>query len=180
MTALFMGAELRDTQKTQVIKRLASPQTSFGVRSSRIHFSPASVGKKWMRDERTSKDVCGEAIKRCAGIRFKESRAVNPQRLQIWRHLCEKKKNAWKRCCWNCNIWPDRFTSHQSHYRSYYNGISEFVMKRWIYFNSKIAQTTQINIWNFIVRKSNLHEMQTSAIIREISDSNPGDREKRF
>ena len=37
--------------------------------------------------------------------------------------------------------------------------------------NSKIAQTTQ-NIWNFIVIKSNLQEMQTSAIIREISDSN--------
>ena len=53
-------------------------------------------------------------------------------------------------------------------------------MKRWIYINSKIAQTTQINIWNFIVRKSNLHEMQTSAIIREISESNPGDREKQF
>ena len=34
---------------------VASPQTSFGVRSSRIHFSR-------MRDERTPKDVCGEAI----------------------------------------------------------------------------------------------------------------------
>ena len=33
--------------------QLASPQTSFGVRSSRIHF--------WMRGERTPKDVCGEA-----------------------------------------------------------------------------------------------------------------------
>ena len=32
---------------------LASPQTSFGVRLSRIH--------KWMRDKRTPKDVCGEA-----------------------------------------------------------------------------------------------------------------------
>ena len=31
---------------------LASPHTSFGVRSSRIHFS---------RDEQTPKDVCGEA-----------------------------------------------------------------------------------------------------------------------
>ena len=37
---------------------LASPQTSFGVRLSRIHFS---VGEKWMRDKRTPKDVCGEA-----------------------------------------------------------------------------------------------------------------------
>ena len=32
---------------------LASPQTSFGVRLSRIH--------KWMRDKRTPRDVCGEA-----------------------------------------------------------------------------------------------------------------------
>ena len=32
---------------------IASPQTSFGVRSSRIHFSPT--------DERAPKDVCGEA-----------------------------------------------------------------------------------------------------------------------
>ena len=161
MIVLFKGAELRDTQKTQVIKRLASPQTSFGVRSSRIHFSPKSVRERWMRDERTSKDVWGEAIKRYAGIRFKQSRAVNPQRLQILRidregmkrHdvICAKKKNVWKRCCWNCNIWPDRFTSNQSHYRSYYSGIPEFVMKRWIYINSKIAQTTQINIWNFTI-----------------------------
>ena len=36
---------------------VASPQTSFGVRLSRIQ----SVGEKWMRDKRTSKDVCGEA-----------------------------------------------------------------------------------------------------------------------
>ena len=35
---------------------IASPQTSVGVLSSRIHFSP-----KWMRDKRTPKDVCGEA-----------------------------------------------------------------------------------------------------------------------
>ena len=38
--------------------------------------------------------------------------------------------------------------------------------------NSTIAKTTQ-NIWNFIVRKSNLQEIwHTSAIIQEISDSN--------
>ena len=36
---------------------LAFPQTSFGVRLSRIH----SVGEKWMRDKRAPKDVCGEA-----------------------------------------------------------------------------------------------------------------------
>ena len=35
----------------------------------------------------------------------------------------------------------------------------------------KIAQTKQ-NIWNFIVRESNLQKMATLAIIREISDSN--------
>ena len=41
---------------------IASPQTSFGVRLSRIHFSPTSdTGEKWMRDKRTPKDVCGEA-----------------------------------------------------------------------------------------------------------------------
>ena len=33
---------------------LASPQTSFGARLSRIHFSPT--------DKRTPKDVCGEAM----------------------------------------------------------------------------------------------------------------------
>ena len=32
---------------------VASLQTSFGIRLSRIHF--------WMRDKRTPKDVCGEA-----------------------------------------------------------------------------------------------------------------------
>ena len=40
---------------------IASPQTSFGVRLSRIHFSPTDVGERWMRDKRTLKDVCGEA-----------------------------------------------------------------------------------------------------------------------
>ena len=56
------------------------------------------------------------------------TRAVNPPRLQIlridgegmiddiimhgtWRH-CEK--NVPKRCYWNCNIWPNWFTSYQS------------------------------------------------------------------
>ena len=99
---LIQGSRAERHTKTQVIKRLASPHTSFGVRSSRIHFSPTSVGERWMRDERTSKDVWGEAIKRYAGIRFKQSRAVNPQRLQILRidregmtrHdvICAKKK----------------------------------------------------------------------------------------
>ena len=40
---------------------IASPQTSFEVRSSRIHLSPTDAGEKWMRDERTPKDVWGEA-----------------------------------------------------------------------------------------------------------------------
>ena len=39
------------------------------------------------------------------------------------------KKNAEKRCCGNCNIWPNWFTSHQSQYCLYYNGIPEFVRK---------------------------------------------------
>ena len=107
---LIQGSRAERHTKTQVIKRLASPHTSFGVRSSRIHFSPTNpgsllispVGERWMRDERTSKDVWGEAIKRYAGIRLKQSRAVNPQRLQILRidregmtrHdvICAKKK----------------------------------------------------------------------------------------
>ena len=38
-------------------------------------------------------------------------------------------QNARKRC-WHCNIWPDWFTSHQSHYCIYCNGISEFMRKR--------------------------------------------------
>ena len=47
---------------------LASPQTSFGVGLSCIHFSPTdgcvqqtSGVEKWMRDKPTPKDVCGEA-----------------------------------------------------------------------------------------------------------------------
>ena len=39
-------------------------------------------------------------------------------------------KKARKRCCFNCNIWPNWSTSHQSHYCLYYNGIPEFVRKR--------------------------------------------------
>ena len=45
-------------------RAIASPQTSFGVRSSRIHSPPRSLsptdrGEEMMRDERTPKDVCG-------------------------------------------------------------------------------------------------------------------------
>ena len=72
-----------------------------------------------------------------------------------WRHNARhitsfvKKKKRAKRCCWNCSIWPNWFTSHQSYYCLYYNGLQEFVRK--------IAQATQ-NIWNFIVTKSNPQE----------------------
>ena len=31
----------------------------------------------------------------------------------------KKKKNARKRCGWNCDIWPNWFTSHQSYYCLY-------------------------------------------------------------
>ena len=47
---------------------IASPQPSFGVRSSRIHFSLTSTGEKWMREERTPKDVCGEASSPRGGV----------------------------------------------------------------------------------------------------------------
>ena len=41
---------------------LASPQTSFGVCLSRIHFSPTDVVRGGeMNAKRTPKDVCGEA-----------------------------------------------------------------------------------------------------------------------
>ena len=51
---------------------VASPQTSFGVRLSRIHFSP--VGEKWMRDKQTTKDVCGEAKIPVIGFQNLDSR----------------------------------------------------------------------------------------------------------
>ena len=77
-------------------------------------------------------------------------RAVNPLSLQIlrmgrWCHNAQPMmsflQKCAKRCCWNCNIWPDWFTCHQSCYCLYYfNGIAEFIKKR---FNvNKIAQTT--------------------------------------
>ena len=76
-------------------------------------------------------------------------------------------QNARKRCCWHCNIWPDWFTSHQSHYCLYYNGISEVLRK-----SLMLTAKTMQNIWYFIVGKSSLQEMATLAIILEISDSN--------
>ena len=78
----------------------------------------------------------------------------------------KKKKNSRKGCCWNCNVWPAWFTSHQ---------ITLLLILQWhtrvceetFDVNSKIAQTTQ-NIWNPIVRKSNLQEMANF-------DNYPGD-----
>ena len=48
-------------------------------------------------------------------------------------------KNAQKRCCGNFNIWPNWFTSHQSQYCLYYNGIPEFVRK---------CSMLTVNSWN--------------------------------
>ena len=58
--------KLDNLQRTDVRQSkppLASPQMSFGVRLSRIHFSPTEE-EKWGRnecDKRTPKDVCREA-----------------------------------------------------------------------------------------------------------------------
>ena len=85
-------------------------------------------------------------IANCDEVMVHRCRAVNPPLLQIlridgqwviddvimqgtWRPFLQKKKNARKRCCFNCNILPNWFTSHQSHYCLYYNGIPEFVRK---------------------------------------------------
>ena len=81
-------------------------------------------------------------------------------------------KNARKRCCFNCNIWPNWFTFHQSHYCL---GILQWqtgVCVETFIINRKIAQTVQ-NIWYFIVRESNLQE-------RANFGDYPGDWEKQF
>ena len=81
-----------------------------------------------------------------------------------------KKKNVRKRCCWNCNIWPNWFTSHQSHYCLYYNGIPEFVRKRTML---TIKLLKQRKIFEISLSDTRIYKKwQTSAIIREISDSN--------
>ena len=84
----------------------------------------------------------------------------------------EKKKNAQKRCCFNCNIWPEInwFTSHQSHYCLYYNSIPEFVRKRLMLTEKYLKQR---EIFEISLSESRIYKKwQTSAIIREISDSN--------
>ena len=51
--------------RLESVRNVASLQTSFGVRLSHSflpHFS-SSVGEKWMRDKRTPKDICGEAMR---------------------------------------------------------------------------------------------------------------------
>ena len=79
-------------------------------------------------------------------------------------------QNAWKRCCWHCNIWPDWFTSHQETNRTII--LPYGIPEETISVNIWIAHTTQ-NSWHFIVRNSSpLKKWQTLAIIREISYSN--------
>ena len=88
----------------------------------------------------------------------------------LWSPQFVMPEDARKRCSWQCNIWPDCFTSHQSYYCLYYNMAITQVYEKACNVNSKIAQTMQ-SIWNFIVEKSTLQENGTSVIIREISDS---------
>ena len=77
-------------------------------------------------------------------------------------------QNAQKRCCWHCNIWPDWFTSHQSHYCLYYNGIPE-VFEKCLMLTAKTTQS----IWNILLLESQVYKKwQSSVIILEISDSN--------
>ena len=91
-----------------------------------------------------------------------------------WRHKAQhmmsfvEKKNVRKRCCWNCNIWPNWFTSHQSNYCLYYNGIPEFVRKRSMSTVKQLKKNVQYLKFHCWIYK----KWQTSAIIREISDSN--------
>ena len=60
-TGLVLNGRISNT----AVSTIASLQTSFGVRLSRIHFSPTdiwSMGEKWIRHKWTPKDICGEAI----------------------------------------------------------------------------------------------------------------------
>ena len=70
---------------------VASPQTSFGVRLSRIHFSPTdrreemNEMRKWMRDKRTPKDVCGEASHLLTSQDIYVHDHVHPSHSAIWK-----------------------------------------------------------------------------------------------
>ena len=66
---------------------VASSQTSFEVRSSCIHFSPTE--EKYMRDERTAKDMKG----RLRGG-YKHSRQLN-----FIYFVCKNTRNDSKVCC---------------------------------------------------------------------------------
>ena len=81
--------------------------------------------------------------------------------------ICEKKKTCKK------DVWPNWFTSHQSHYcLLYYNGVPKFVRK-WFDVNSTIAQTTQnINFETSLSASWIYKKWQTLAIIQGVSDSN--------
>ena len=89
-------------------------------------------------------------IRHCMGLEWDLARVPNWQDCQPhtssnienwwgrgdrWRHNAwhitsfVKKKKVWKRCSL-LESWPNWFTSHQSHYCLYYNGIPEFVRKR--------------------------------------------------
>ena len=82
-----------------------------------------------------------------------------------------EKKNARKRCCWNCNIWPNWFTSYQSQYWLNYNSIPEFVGKSLMF---TVKYLKQHKIFEISLSQSQIFkEWQTSTIIWEISDSNP-------
>ena len=62
--------------------QLASPQTSFRVRSPRVHFSP-TAGGEMKRDERASKDVRGEATGQ-RSFAFRGAKEYNLLPKNIW------------------------------------------------------------------------------------------------
>ena len=85
------------------------------------------------------------------------------------------KKEARKRCCWNCDLIGLLPTNHiiayiTMAYRSLWGNVRCY---------SKLAQTTQI-IWNFIVRKLNLQEMANFGDYPGDFRLESGDRKKRF
>ena len=63
------------------------------------------------------------------------------------------KKTAQKRCCWNCNIWPNWLTFHQPHYCLYYLQWHTGVCEEMFDVNSKIAQTKLLYLKKFHCQK---------------------------